>query len=647
MIQAIRKAVSKQEGAALFVSLLVTLVLVLLGITLLLMSGTEHLLSTNERDSQDALAKAESGLQWAKRMVLDYTNNGPPYPTDLDALLLGPDGTTGTADDNLLGIKDLTLGLTNTVSINGNNEETASAIVSKDFGDGTAMNYEVFRLGTDSDGVTGWDGPRALVYVRFFDNLDDGAVDSQTNDQDLRARIKVVAEYPIFVSTQGGIPAVQDTNVNIQRGQARRVLIGRVGPQDQQAILANKDLDMVGTVDVCGECGGVHSNANFNLGGQANDDVDICADATATGTMTVTNNGTLNGYVGYAPHIDVPVINPYDDIFVPLPATFNHASDTELANGPDGIAATADDSTYNPLKCTFDPIQDPGASKYFALVIRKTSGKHGYIFKGYWNVAENRWDWRLIDDLDDSDNTILDDCGRVISGTITSTGEVLVSDLTLITGGYVRTDTAASVDDGDASKFYNFDIHSNYGTVSCAADDTLSGLASNDYNPNTFRRWLAPGSIAPHLLGADVPPLPGNNPVPTPTLPNEPDGSADFIIADAMGKNDAVWKIASGNNVYSPTFNAVIWIYGNFDFEGGHDNLTLSTLTTTLPILPPPQSRAVWRASFITFGGINTAGSVNYAPANGSNYLLPACSGAGCRFAGNFRRWTEHVSLRR
>ena len=50
----------KEEGAALIVTLLVMLVLVLLGLSLLLQSDTEHAIAMNDQDANEALHYAEA-----------------------------------------------------------------------------------------------------------------------------------------------------------------------------------------------------------------------------------------------------------------------------------------------------------------------------------------------------------------------------------------------------------------------------------------------------------------------------------------------------------------------------------------------------------------------------------------------------------
>src|SRR5687768_7418016 len=73
----------KDKGAALVVSLLVLMVLVLLGLTLVLQSQTEYLGAVNENDSLEALSIAESGLEWAERAIKDEISG------DLDRVLWG------------------------------------------------------------------------------------------------------------------------------------------------------------------------------------------------------------------------------------------------------------------------------------------------------------------------------------------------------------------------------------------------------------------------------------------------------------------------------------------------------------------------------------------------------------------------------
>lgn len=102
-----------------------------------------------------------------------------------------------------------------------------------------------------------WDGPRGHVYVRLEDNHD--ADVSMVEDRDFRMQLSVIADYPIYVDA-GGVQ--QPTNLN-QRGTARRRLFGRFEPAGRTAIRTDGDLNISGSLEVCGACGGVHSNENL------------------------------------------------------------------------------------------------------------------------------------------------------------------------------------------------------------------------------------------------------------------------------------------------------------------------------------------------------------------------------------------------
>src|SRR5262245_57098024 len=69
LLQFINRMESKEKGSALIIALLVTVVLSLLGLSLMFQADTEKSISINERDSFEALHVAEIGVQWAKRSV--------------------------------------------------------------------------------------------------------------------------------------------------------------------------------------------------------------------------------------------------------------------------------------------------------------------------------------------------------------------------------------------------------------------------------------------------------------------------------------------------------------------------------------------------------------------------------------------------
>lgn len=199
----LKSILSHDKGAALIVSLLVMLALVLLGLAILLQSDTEYQTAKNEEEAAQALHYAEAGLEWGKREIIDFADTAAFATSNFTDLLNGPDpDLTVTLENNLLGLRDLSE--TDTANFVTGNEKTASAIITRDFGNGS-LTYEAFRIGADQNGdATTWEGPRTLVYVRIDDNYDEyPATNNDQVDTDMNISLTVVSEYPIFVNADG------------------------------------------------------------------------------------------------------------------------------------------------------------------------------------------------------------------------------------------------------------------------------------------------------------------------------------------------------------------------------------------------------------------------------------------------------------
>jgi hypothetical protein len=458
-----------RRGNALIATMLVMTVLMLLGFAMVLQGDTEGLIAVNEQDHMKALSLAEAGLQWARRRVLKAADSG----TSFTALLQGPNTPVCQSPPgrcrNLLGLRDLSL---NDVSeFNRSNEDTASAVVFRDWdGDGTPETYEAVRIRDGED--------RGLVYVRIDDNYDEDPLPNQPfEDRDRRIRVTVVAEYPIFVDANG----VQLSRTAARRGVARRTLRAWFGPPvDVPAVWVNGSLMVTDGVLVCGECGSVHANGDLRLGGSGAD-VGVCQNATATGNFSQEGNVFIGGETGGRPRMRVPIVNPYYARFVPRPEVFNTLNDMSLP--PE-------------LRCS-----EP---KYFALVA-------GRVYKAYWNNVLGRWTWRLIDDLSNPSDVQLDDCGRVAA----CNGEP---------GCTEDPGHGPPVPDGGPSEFYGFRFFGAEAPMPCDAPDASLNSVENDndlWNKEDFQS--VPGSTIRVL---PVSPDPGYR---------DPDGIPDFDGSTVLG----------------------------------------------------------------------------------------------------------------
>ena len=581
------------EGVALILTLLILLTLVVLGLALLLQTDTEYLIAVNEQDSIEAFHHAEAGLTWAKRTILDIAE--PDAFTDFSVFLKGPDGTAGNADDNLVGLKTIDTGLVGTGALNNTNEVATSVIVNMNFGDGT-KSYEAFRMGINEDGDTDYDNPRSLIYVRVDDNYDEApATNDPLTDTDRTIILTVVSEYPVFADDATGAPTPGT------RSMARRQLKAKFGPGSQlPAIVTDRSLKIGGNPIICGECGSIHANGEItNAGG----DVKICKDFTATGDNDHQVSGTivLGDFEGDVDPIEVPIINPYDEELVPEITDFN------------GSAFFKDPPT-NSAPC------DQSTPKYFALVGNTSKG---LVSKAYWQT--DHWKWRLIDDLNEGGNTMLDDCGRVVCGTVNGTN---VSDPEALGDDDNQCDAGeAWVNDDKEDEFYGWKLDSPFtqfqdcpplGDPEGDDDKTLCNtcdINKNDYNITNYRNF-ADTVVTTHRL------LPGSF---------EPDNVRDFPH-QRIEKEKARWDYTTDKLSFSPTFNAVFFVFSNIKIDGnpGESDARICTSASSgrstksmprkcemsdSPLLSTEVPPGYYRASFIAVSSIVIGGNPKYSTA--------------------------------
>ena len=155
--------------------------------------------------------------------------------------------------------------------------------------------------------------------------------------------------------------------------------------------------------------------------------------------------------------------------------------------------------------------------------------------------------------------------------------------------------------DGVSDGFYGFRMNPvNLQNIACPADQSLSGTTFHGLTVNDS----ATTSVDPQM----------------PTLPNknQGDGQPDFVIGDALNINKAVWSLNS-NTVYSPLYNAVVFVYGNLGVNGNPSHtMAYSGGTTSVP-------GGHWRVSIMVFNNLDVQGTPAYAPATFSfPYLFAA-----------------------
>ncbi len=628
---------AKQPGVALVITMMVMLTLVLISLSLVMQSNTEHLISQNEQDSFHALADAEWAVDFANRTIRTYVVT--VRPSDLDGVLNGSVKPTGMA--NILGFKNNFDPTMNRLEIDNDNEETVSGIDT--LASFPGLNWEVFRLGVDENNDNRYDGNiRTVVYARVFDNYDPVSADS--NDTDLRVRVEVRTIYPVFVDLDDD--ASEDTTI-ATRGQSERHLVGRFSPVGSVAIRSDSDMNVHGSLELCGECGSAHANGTMTWEGPS-----ACGSVTGTEGFLY-DGGAILGDMGTQPEIYIPIVNPYNAIFRPDPAIFNTSID-----------GTLPDFLHCPAPTEFDP----GSSKYFAIV--KADNNTIYIYKAYRNYGDtglgleppkdSRWIWRLIGNSDQAniDTIRLDNCGRVVTCGLTP--GLCNADAWSLDSGSSWTPATEGVT-GQNNTFYGWNPDNSLSTEVCPSGgefETIpntpyiasvdnSGSDQNDWNVNDF----------PHVNGVDArsnalksvggagtaqprstscgtyssclftKPLPGVRAVELNAVSglyetvDTGDNSADFDTSTIISNGDIT---ATGNDIYSPLYNAVIFTYADVDFGGNVSRIFYYDTGTSNPAAqinidddPLFDLNATWRITVIGYGNVRAGGTVNINPPAG------------------------------
>ena len=262
-----------ERGSALVGVLLLLMMMSALAAALGVSGRTETLVARNHESSAQARAAAEAGLNHATAVVLDYlfdysANGFASAEEALDALLQGPDGATGTEDDD---------------ADNGSLES-----------------------------VTGWGVP---IGERLAVGASDGEYDVRVMDEDDPARGdgQTLLDGDADDSNDEDDNPYTDNNktlvilaVGYGRNGSSVILEALIAPLEFPAIVSNGDFTISGNPTITGDEGGVHANADLDVSGNPS----IDQDATATGDYSESGNPDVGGTAsGGMPQLTVPSID--------------------------------------------------------------------------------------------------------------------------------------------------------------------------------------------------------------------------------------------------------------------------------------------------------------------------------------------------
>ncbi len=322
-----------ERGSALILVLLVLMMMSALTAALTVNGQTETLISRNQRSGAQAQAAAEAGLNHAVELATTYifewnANGWTIGPEEaVDALLLGPDGasgTTGTDADNGSLAARVGAGIETAEAIPLNTPQSMVA--------GGAATYEALILDDEADAPD-----------------EDGNLVNDINET-------------LIVRATGYGP--DDTMV---------VLEALIAPAPLGAIVTNGDLEISGSVTVDGTNSDIHSNGDLDISGGGSD---IEGTVTASGTYT----GSPAGSGGAAP-IPLPTISAsdylhYADFILTSSGTMTNQAGTVLCTWSGGTPCNNWDFDSGIGEWSFGS-SAPATGSYYVEGSVKISGSPG------------------------------------------------------------------------------------------------------------------------------------------------------------------------------------------------------------------------------------------------------------------------------
>ncbi len=357
-------------------------------------------------------------------------------------------------------------------------------------------------------------------------------------------------------------------------------------------------------------------------------------------------------------------------MFMPSTTIFNTSADLTLPSF---------------LRCAGPSADDPGNSKYFAIV--KADNNTVYIYKAYRNFGDagnatepppnTRWVWRLIgnSDIEGLDTIRLDNCGRVVDCGL-GVGEAACARDAIrdpISGIWTPVAVSTGVT-GQNNTFYGWNPDNSLSLQACPsggefetipntpyqATVDLSNSAQNDWVVNdfphvntvsTYNASAVKSVSNPRSTSCDdngwascvyTQPLPGVRAIASVAglmqANDDGDNIGDFNTANIINNGDIG---ASGNDIYSPLYNAVIFTYANVDVGGNVSRLYYNNgagngaANIQVDDDAAFDLNATWRLTVIGWSNIRGGGTININPPAGDpNYRWALIAGRDLRLHG-------------
>ena len=204
-----------EEGSALILAALVTVILSLLGLSYLMMAKTENTIAENERNAAAALYVAEAGVRLVIAWFNDPTSTGYllPASTDVDRTkrVFDHDNNTGTA--RVLGVSG-----TSSKPYYKDAAFTASPIFDRPYRNALADTFLGVETGTDPDPNFADKGPDLIVSSAFLTTIND-TIFPNFPTPTLRARVTRIEIYaPPLVTISGVVTRMGVATVKVTAG---------------------------------------------------------------------------------------------------------------------------------------------------------------------------------------------------------------------------------------------------------------------------------------------------------------------------------------------------------------------------------------------------------------------------------------------
>jgi len=204
-----------EEGSALILAALVTVILSLLGLSYLMMAQTENTIAENERNSAAAMYVAEAGARLAAGWFNDPTATGYLVPTssDVDRTKRVFDNDNNTATARVLGVSgDATKPLYKDATY------TASGILDRPYRSAMAETLMGVETGTDPNPAYADKGPDLIVNTSFLTTINN-ALFTNYPTPFLHARITRIEIYsPPLISIGGNLTRMGVATIKVTSG---------------------------------------------------------------------------------------------------------------------------------------------------------------------------------------------------------------------------------------------------------------------------------------------------------------------------------------------------------------------------------------------------------------------------------------------